>query len=81
MKEFAITTLDNPYDPFDEFDKWLVYDNALGYKTLLLLNGFAHTSEQFSDKLNNEIIEEAIDEIVEMFNGKVFKKIIREIKN
>lgn len=32
-----LTTTDNPFDPFDEFEKWNARDIALGYGTLQYL--------------------------------------------
>ena len=35
-KECMLTTIDNPYNPFDDFNKWFMYDidNAECYKRL-----------------------------------------------
>lgn len=74
----AITTVDNPYDPFDEYEEWLQFDMMKGYNSCGLLAKIARTSDEFSDELNEEIIEQAIDEIVEEFNGTFYKKMTRE---
>lgn len=66
-----ITTIDNPYDPFKEFDKWFLYDTTeKGYNTCGLLARIAKTSSDLSDEENNEEIERAIDEIIryDIFN-------------
>ena len=33
MNEFALTTKDNPYSPFDEWELWLARDHELGHNT------------------------------------------------
>lgn len=63
-KQFAITTSDNPFNPIEKFDAWYEFDEEKGYHSCQYLARMAHTSDCFSDALNEEIIEEAIDDIV-----------------
>ena len=37
MEESMLTTIDNPYDPFEEFDDWRSYDEREGHYTLAYL--------------------------------------------
>lgn len=64
MREFALTTTDNPYNPITQFDQWYVYDTTKGYNTCQYLARIAMTADGMSDNVNSEIIEQAIDEIV-----------------
>lgn len=74
QKEVAITTTDNPFNPFDNFDEWYAFDEAQGYHTCSYLSRIAHTSEGLSDNENDDEIERAIDEIVSFNeNGKYVK--------
>lgn len=81
MKRYAITTFDNPYDPFDEFDQWLLFDNEKSYGTLSLLGRIARTSDELSDEENNNEVERAIDEIINYDVEGKYKKIVREYKD
>lgn len=72
-----LTTIDNPYNPFDEFDKWFLYDVEKGYNSCGYLARIARTSEQFSDLENDEEIERAIDEIIEHDFMHIYVKLVR----
>lgn len=80
MSECALTTIDNPYDPFEQFDQWFVYDSIKGYNSCSYLARIARTSEQFTTEENEKEIERAIDEIVHYDFMNIYKKIKREIK-
>lgn len=61
---FALTTKDNPFSPFTQFEDWLTFDLDNGYNTCGYLSRIARTSNQLSDKENEKEIVRAIDEIV-----------------
>ena len=50
----ALTTFDNPYDPFERFSDWFLFDVGKGYNTCSYLARIAKTSEQFSDEENEQ---------------------------
>lgn len=64
MPEHMLTTVDNPFDPFTEFDEWQEYDHRLGYYSCEFLARVAITSPDLSDEDQSLAIEQAIDEIV-----------------
>lgn len=64
MTHCALTTVDNPYDPFDQFDDWYRFDTDKGYNTCGILARFQYTSDQFTDEENAYEIERAIDTII-----------------
>lgn len=80
MAECLITTFDNPFDPFDQFDSWLMYDMDKGYNTCAYLSRVARTSDQLSDAENAREIERAIDEIIKYDFLDRYKKVTRETK-
>ncbi len=70
-----LTTMDNPHDPFTEFDEWLQFDESSGYYTTQYLARLTITSSELSDADQDAAIELAIDEIVrENING-MYKKV------
>jgi len=66
MKIFALTTKDNPFNPFDDFANWLAFDHRKGYNTSEYLARIAVTSDELSDEENEKEIEAAIDEIIKL---------------
>ena len=78
MKEFMLTTFDNPFDPFDQFDEWYQFDIQNNYCTCSYLAMFAKTSDQLTQKQNNDEIERAIDEIIKYDFANIYKKVERE---
>lgn len=77
-REVMLTTFDNPYDPFDEFTQWLLFDNEKGYGTCDYLGRIARTSEQLSAEENDDEVERAIDEIIQLDFRNIYKKVTRE---
>lgn len=73
----AITTFDNPYDPFEQFSDWFLFDVEKGYNSCAYLGRIAKTSDQFTDEENDREIERAIDEIVRYDFMNVYKKVQR----
>lgn len=76
----ALTTTDNPFDPFDEFKAWMEWDARLGYDSVSYLARIVHYSDELSDALQSEIVSDAIDEIIEENGEGFYKKVSREIE-
>lgn len=74
---YALTTNDNPYDPFEQFTQWMMFDEEKGYHTCAYLGRIARTSDQFTEEENNQEIERAIDEIIKYDFMNIYKKVKR----
>lgn len=74
-----LTTTDNPYDPFDEYDEWYAMDAHLGYNSPSYLARIVITTEDLTDQVYHSSIEAAIDEIVEENLTGTYKKIVRDV--
>lgn len=80
MVECMLTTFDNPYDPFDQYDDWLQYDLEAGYMTNSYLARIAMLSESLSDQETSDEIERAIDEIIKYDFRNIYKKVKKDVK-
>ena len=74
-----LTTTDNPFDPFTQFDTWKAFDDDRGYHTCEYLARIAVTSNNISEADDNLAIDNAIDEIVELNVLGIYKKVIQTI--
>ena len=75
--EYMLTTVDNPYDPFTQWDEWYSWDENAGYHTPGLLARITHTSADLSEADQHQAIQMAIDEIVQENVLGVSKKVKR----
>lgn len=75
----ALTTFDNPFDPFEQFDSWFLFDIEKGYNSCAYLGRIARTSDLLSDEENEEEIERAIDEIVKYDFRNIYYKAKRNV--
>lgn len=71
----ALTTRDNPYDPFEQFVPWFMYDVEKGYNSCNYLARIANTSDLLSDEENDIEVERAIDEIIRIDPMNIYQKI------
>lgn len=78
--EVMLTTFDNPYDPFDEFIPWFMFDIEKGYYTCSLLARIATYSEEFSTIEEDRDRIRAIDEIIDNDFLNIYKKVTRNIE-
>jgi hypothetical protein len=76
-----LTTVDNPYDPFYEWDDWYAWDMHAGYHTPGLLARITRTSDELSELDQARAIQDAIDEIVRENVSGVHRKVLEgEVK-
>lgn len=72
-----LTTFDNPYDPFDQFSLWLMFDKEKGYNSCEYLARIVNLTEDMSEKEIDEETERAIDEIIAFDPLNIYKKVTK----
>ena len=65
-KDSMLTTLDNPYNPFTNYDEWNSFDEANGYYTAAYLDRIITTSDNLSDEDESLAMSYAISQILEL---------------
>jgi hypothetical protein len=65
-RQVNITTIDNPFDPFDDFNSWFMFDIEKGYYTSSRIARLVNLTENMTEKEETEEIERAIDEFIKI---------------
>lgn len=75
--EYMLTTYDNPYDPFTEWDDWYRWDRSAGYNTTGLLARVSAVSHDTSELDQYIAVQDGIDEIVKHNVSGMHMKVLR----
>ena len=78
-EECMLTTFDNPFDPFEQFTSWFLFDVEKGYNTSSYIARIAKLSDDLSQAEVDAEIERAIDEIIKYDFRNIYKKVKRII--
>lgn len=72
--DVMLTTYDNPFNPFTDFERWWKEDLLLGHDCCGKLARTAKTVTIASDEINDAEILRAIDEIVSL-EPMIYRKV------
>ena len=76
--EVMLTTIDNPYNPFEQFDLWLLFDKERGYNTCEYLARIVNLTNDMSEKEIEVATDRAIDDIIVNDPFGIYKKVTSE---
>jgi hypothetical protein len=72
-----LTTFDNPYNPFEDYTSWFMFDIEKHYNSASKLARIAKLSDDMTQKEVDEETERAIDEIIKYDFMNVYKKVTK----
>lgn len=75
---YMITTVDNPFDPREDFKAWDQWDRAHGYNTTSYLDRIAFLPDELPDAVIDKMRDDAIMEIVDIHGGKLYQALLIE---
>ena len=78
METYMLTTIDNPYDPFEQFDEWYAFDEQHGYNTCGYIERIAKSSSDLSPEDQNFAINDAINEILKYNIYGIYKRVVKK---
>lgn len=70
-----LTTIDNPFNPFTQFDEWYTFDMSKGYDCCGRVARLMNTNSDLSDEEELRSNEQAIDTIIKNDFLNIFKKV------
>lgn len=73
-----LSTKDNPYSPFTQYEEWESFDRIMGYNTPAYLARVAITSDELSDEDQEASIGEAIDSIISLDLLGIYIEVVPE---
>lgn len=73
-----LTTVDNPYSPFTQFEEWQAYDEYRGYYTNEYLARITKGGYELSEADDTRAQEMAIEEIVDLNILGVYRRVWEE---
>lgn len=66
MSNFWVTTFDNIYNPFTNFEEWYDFDRQQGYQTCEWIGASVVTSNKLDDDIIEEDIEFGVSEFLKL---------------
>lgn len=79
--EFMLTTFDNPFNPFEQFTQWRLFDIEKGYFTCERLAKLAQFREDMSQKEIDEESDRAAELLIDLDFLNIYKKVYRTAEN
>lgn len=76
-RECMLTTFDNPFDPFEQFVSWFLFDTEKGYNTCSYVARIANFADDMTDQEKAIENERAIDEIIKYDFMNRYKKVTK----
>ncbi len=77
-RRVSITTIDNPFNPLEDFDNWFLFDVEKGYYTSNKLGRLTNLTDEMTEKEENEEVERAIDRLIEIDPLDLYIKVVQE---
>ena len=80
QRQVSITTFDNPFNPFDDFVSWFLFDIEKGYFTCSRIARLFSLPELHTQKQEDEELERVIDRLIEIDPLDLYRKVVRKTR-
>lgn len=72
---YMLSTTDNPYSPFTQFDEWKAFDESKGYFTCEYLARITNTSSELPDDIADKAVDDAINDICRLNVLGIYRRV------
>lgn len=79
MIKTMLTTIDNPFDPFDNFVEWFLFDAEKSYNSCGKLARITQLKDGMSQEEVDAAMDRAIDEIIKYDIFNIYKKVTKNV--
>lgn len=79
MNDYRLTTFDNPYNPFEQFSLWYMFDCEQGYNTCSKIARITNIKDDMSDKEIEDEYNRAIEVLIDNDFLNIYKKVQRSM--
>lgn len=79
VKQCMLTTIDNPFNPFNDFTSWFLFDIEKKHNCCGLVDRIAKYDDNMTEEEVKIETERAIDEIIFYDDLHIYKKIVMEV--
>lgn len=81
MDDVMLTTFDNPFNPFEQFNEWFLFDIEKNYyscsRLARIFNQYYKMTDDLTDNELNAMIEDSINKVINLDVLNVYKKVKR----
>ena len=77
--ERMLTTIDNPFNPFEDFDSWKAFDEQQGYYTCELLARVTFSSGELSEADQENAIDRGVLAVLANDSSSLYTVVTREL--
>ena len=78
-KESMLTTIDNPFDPFTQFQDWYTFDCEKGYYSYNYLDRIVIITNNMNQQQIDQAYEKGMKDIV-AFNPSLYKIVSKDVE-
>ena len=78
-EEIMLTTIDNPFDPFTQFQAWYTFDCGKRYDTYNYLDRVVNITKDMTKKEVDEAYDQGMKDIV-FYNPELYRIVSKEVE-